>query len=180
MEIVRIFADQLTSFRYGTDQPDEFSRLFSQWQDPEFLYEFFTGNIEDLQSGFFGSISWQTAARQTRDEAARLERKLLQLAGGNPENLDSIFEPLRLEEPNENTRSKAKGDLRKSWLRIYAIKLQNGVYVVTGGAIKLTRSMHDREHTRHEISKLDRCKAYLREQGITDIDGLSELTIDLE
>ncbi len=87
MEIVSIFADQLTSFRYGTDQPDEFSRLFSQWQDPEFLYEFFTEHAEDLQSGFFGAVSLQTAIRQTRDEARRLEAKLLQLASGTPDNL---------------------------------------------------------------------------------------------
>lgn len=177
MEIVRIFADQLTSFRYDTDRPDEFSRLFSQWQDPEFLYEFFTEHIDDLQSGFFGPISLQTAIRQTRDEARRLEGKLLQLAQGKPDSLDSIFEPLRLEEPIELTRSKAKGDKPKSWLRVYAIKLQSNIYVVTGGAIKLTRRMQEREHTKLELRKFERCKAYLHEQGITDIDGLSELIL---
>lgn len=175
MEIVSIFADQLTAFSYETDHPDEFSRIFSQWQDPQFLYEFFTENIEDLQSGFFGSISWQTAVSQTRNEARRLERKLLQLASGTPDNLDSIFEPLKLEEPIELTRSKAKGDQPKTWLRVYAIKLESNVYVVTGGAIKLTRRMQDREHTRLELRKFERCKAFLHEQGITDIDGLKEL-----
>jgi hypothetical protein len=177
MNIVPIFADQLTSFQYGTDQPDEFSRLFSEWQDPEFLYTFFTEHIEDLQSGFFGAISLQTAIRQTHDEARRLEKRLLQLASGTPDNLDSIFEPLRLEEPIELTRSKAKGYKPKSWLRIYAIKLQSNVYVVTGGAIKLTRSMQESEHTKIELRKFDRCRVFLREQGITDIDGLSELLL---
>lgn len=177
MEIVRIFADQLTSFRYDTDRPDEFSWLFNQWQDSEFLYEFFTEHIADLQSGFFGSISLLAAIRQTRDEARRLEKKLLQLAQGKPDNLDSIFEPLRLEEPIELTRSKAKGDQPKTWLRVYAIKLESNVYVVTGGAIKLTRSMQDREHTRLELRKFERCRDFLREQGIIDIDGLSELIL---
>ncbi|NBW34801.1 MAG: hypothetical protein EBR30_07235, partial [Cytophagia bacterium] len=82
-----------------------------------------------------------------------------------------------IEEPDELTRSKAKGDQPKTWLRIYAIKLESNVYVVTGGAIKLTRSMQDREHTRLELQKFERCKAYLREQGIIDIDGLSELLL---
>jgi hypothetical protein len=177
MDIVSIFADQLTAFRYDTDQPDEFSRLFSQWQDSEFLYAFFTEHIEDLESGFFGAISLQTAIRQTRDEARRLENRLLQLASGTPDNLDSIFEPLRLEEPIELPRSKAKGDKPKSWLRIYAIKLQSNVYVVTGGAIKLTRSMQESEHTKIELRKFERCRNFLREQGITDIDGLSELVL---
>ena len=177
MEIVSIFADQLTAFRYDTAQPDEFSRLFSQWQEPEYLYRFFTEHIEDLQIGFFGAISLPTAIRQTRDEARRLEAKLLQLASGTPDNLDSIFEPLKLEEPIELTRSKAKGDQPKTWLRVYAIKLQSNVYIVTGGAIKLTRSMQEREHTKLELRKFERCKAYLHEQGITNIDGLSELIL---
>lgn len=177
MEIVSIFADQLTAFSYETDQPDEFSRIFSQWQDPQFLYEFFTENIEDLQSGFFGFISLQTAVNQTRNEARKLEKKLLQLASRTPDNLDSIFEPLRLEEPIELTRSKAKGDQLKTWLRVYAIKLESNVYVVTGGAIKLTRSMQDRDHTRLELRKFERCKDFLQEHGITDIDGLNELIV---
>ncbi len=177
MEIVSIFANQLTAFRYGTDQPDEFARLFDQWQDPEYLYEFFTEHIEDLQSGFFGAVSLSTAISQTRDEAMRLERKLLQLASGKFDDLDSIFEPLRLEEPVELARSKAKGEKPKSWLRIYAIKLETNAYVVTGGAIKLTRSMQDRKHTVEELKKFERCKDFLREQGISDIDGLSELIL---
>lgn len=177
MEIVRIFADRLTSFRYGTDQPDEFSRLFSQWQDPEFLYSFFTEHIEDLQSGFFGTVSLQTAIRRTRDEARRLEQALLQLAAGEHDNLDSVFVPLQQTEPIELTRSKATGHNQRSWLRICAIKLQANVYAVTGGAIKLTRTMQERAHTQQELIKLERCRDFLREQGITDIEGLSELVI---
>lgn len=177
MEIVSIFADQLTSFRYGTDQPDEFSRLFTQWQDPAFLYTFFSENIGDLQSGFYGTISLQTAIRRTRDEARRLEEEFLRLASGSSNNLDSIFASLQPTEPIELTRSKATGDTQRSWLRVYAIKLQSNAYVVTGGAIKLTPKMQDREHTRHELSMLDRCKDYLREQGIADIEGLSELVL---
>jgi hypothetical protein len=177
MEIVRIFADRLTSFHYGTDQPDEFSRLFQQWQDPEFLVQFFNEHIEDLQSGFFGAVSPQTAIKRTRDEARRLEKKLQQLATGSPVNLDSLFAPLQQTEPIEFTRSKAKGDNQRSWLRLYAIKLESNVYVVTGGTIKLTAAMQDREHTRHELSQLTRCRDYLREQGITDIEGLTELIV---
>lgn len=177
MDIVSIFADQLTAFRYDTDQPDEFSRLFAQWQDPEYLYGFFTAHIDDLQSGFFGTISLQTAIRRTRDEARRLEQALQHLTAASHDHLDSVFAPLQPKEPIELTRSKATGDNQRSWIRVYAIKLQANAYVVTGGAIKLTAAMQDREHTRHELGKLNRCKDYLREQGITDIEGLSELII---
>lgn len=177
MKIVSIFANQLTSFQYGTDQPDEFSRLFSQWQDPEFLYEFFAEHIKDLQSGFFGTITLQTAIRQTRDQARKLENALIQLAGGTSDNLDSIFVPLKTDEPFELTRSKAKGETQRSWLRIYAIKLESNVYIVTGGAIKLTKTMQERDHTNKELLKFERCKDFLRDQGIGDIEGLAELFI---
>ncbi len=44
-----------------------------------------------------------------------------------------------------------------SWLRLYAIKLEPGCYVITGGAIKLTRTMEEREHTLKELSKTVYC-----------------------
>lgn len=176
MEIVRIFADRLAAFRFATGQPDEFSKLFSQWQDPQYLYDFFTEHVEDLQSGFYGPVSLQTAIRRTREEARRLEQELQRLAAGN-DNLDSIFVPLKPTEPRELPRSKATGDNQRSWLRIYAIKVESNVYVITGGAIKLTDAMQDRKHTQEEFNKLGRCRDFLREQGITDVEGLSELII---
>jgi hypothetical protein len=168
MIIVSIFAHQLTSFQYDKEPINEFARLFRQWQDPEFLYEFFTEHIDDLQSGFFGVVSLQTAIRETRAQARRLEREMLTLANGTTYNLDSLFLPLSDNEAYELVRSKAKGDRPKSWLRMYAIKLEPNVYIITGGAIKLTESMQEREHTRHELSKFIRCKDYLREQGIVN------------
>ena len=43
-----------------------------------------------------------------------------------------------------------------SWLRIYAIKLEPGIYVITGGAIKLTRTMQEREHTLVELARMEK------------------------
>jgi hypothetical protein len=50
------------------------------------------------------------------------------------------------------------------------------VYVVTGGAIKLTRTMQEREHTMEQLEKLNRCKAYMRAYGVFDQDSFVELT----
>lgn len=63
---------------------------------------------------------------------------------------------------------------KPSWLRIYAIKLDSNVYVVTGGAIKLTQKM-DRPHLMAELKKQERCKKWLKEQGVYDQDGLQEV-----
>ena len=73
--------------------------------------------------------------------------------------------------------TKAKGDQLKSWLRIYALKIDENVYVITGGAIKLTKTMLEREHTKHELEKLERCHDYLREEGISDIEGFKEICL---
>ena len=56
--------------------------------------------------------------------------------------------------------------------------LEPNIYVVTGGAIKLTRTMQEREHTTIELEKLNRCKAYLQSQGVFDKDSFVELTYE--
>lgn len=37
-----------------------------------------------------------------------------------------------------------------------AIKLNVGIYIITGGAIKLTRTMQEREHTLQELGKMEK------------------------
>ena len=41
-------------------------------------------------------------------------------------------------------------------------------------SIKLTQKMQDREHTNHELEKIESCREYLMSQGIVDIDGIIE------
>lgn len=50
---------------------------------------------------------------------------------------------------------------------------------VTDGAIKLTRTMQEREHTMLELTKLNQCKAFLKANGVFDGDSFVELTNDL-
>jgi hypothetical protein len=177
MKIIHIFGDSLYSFQYDHENLNEFEQLFDNWQDPEFLEQFFTKNEADLTSGFFGSISIEDAALKTNQEANRLEKKLLSLANSNKQSLDDIFKPLHKagHDIGSFSSSKAYGDISKSWLRVYALKIENGVYVVTGGAIKLTKTLEEREHTKLELQRIDRCKAFLKEQGIDNIDGIVEL-----
>ena len=97
------------------------------------------------------------------------------------EHLDELFRPLGVSDTrmSELTREKARNwnrDFHASWLRIYAIRLEPDVYVVTGGAIKLSRTMQEREHTAIELDKLNRCKAYLIANGAFDQDSFVELT----
>jgi len=178
MKIVNIFADFLYSVKFCNNEEDEFQRLFELWQDVEFLEKFFEENKNDLQNGFYGSISVDEAVIRTKNEATRLEKKLLKIfkqkKAGEKISLDEMFQPLDYTQCIEDTlsKTKVKGNLNKSWLRIYAIKVDRNYYIVTGGAIKLTAKMAEREHTANELKKLDKCRDFLKELGIFDAQGL--------
>lgn len=58
-----------------------------------------------------------------------------------------------------------------SWLRIYAIKLEPGIYIITGGAIKLTRTMQEREHTLIELARMEKVRRFLLDKNIVDKDS---------
>lgn len=79
--------------------------------------------------------------------------------GENIDALTSLFRHLENSRVSEMLlgREKAKGQRKThdSWLRIYAIKLESNSYLITGGAIKLTRTMEEREHTLNELRKME-------------------------
>lgn len=179
MEISSIFVDRLYAFKYpDSDGIDEFDRLFKIWQDPEYLENFFESNKEDLQRGFFEPApTVEEAVIITQLHAKEFERRLRKLAISTYESLDQIFKPLSENEDGYLfPRHKAYGLRHKSWLRIYALKIGHRYYV-TGGAIKLTRGMKDRQHTVDQLLKIKRCFSFFEEQGISDIDGARELDL---
>lgn len=92
------------------------------------------------------------------------------------EDLDGLFHPLSYFDKRETelTREKARNwdrDRHASWLRVYAIRVEKDVFIITGGAIKLTHEMQDRPHTQLELEKMNQCKDYLKELGIVDQEG---------
>lgn len=68
---------------------------------------------------------------------------------------------------------------RTSWLRIYAIKLARGIYIVTGGAIKLTATMQEREYTAKELDKIEKVRNFLLAENIIDDDSFIEYIAEL-
>ena len=95
-----------------------------------------------------------------------------------------IFRPLDNNQASDVMLQKEKARLKRkyghsSWLRLYAIKLIQGNYIITGGAIKLTATMQEREHTRQELVKIDKVRRYLLEEGIIDDEGFIEYISEL-
>ncbi|MCF8226229.1 MAG: hypothetical protein K9J30_10155 [Bacteroidales bacterium] len=176
MKIVPIFGEILFAVQYPCETEDAFKRLFNSWADPEYLEEFFENNKADITNGYYGTFTVEGAIFETYEYAEELESRILALAENSKTNikkgLEEIFKPLHTSDNRTVHLKQSKA--RNRWLRIYALRIERNVYIVTGGVIKLTRTMQERQHTMDELSKLNKCRTYLTERGIIDIEGIIE------
>ena len=85
------------------------------------------------------------------------------LKNGNVE-LHKYFIPLSETEERKKILSLRKR--RCKWLRIYAIQIAENLYVITGGAIKITKTMQQHKDTNNELAQLNYSRDWLKHQGI--------------
>ena len=177
MEFVRILEDgRLWAVKYEGEKDTCFDALFGRWYDMTWLKGFFHENLSDLSSYFRITDVYQ-AVMETMEDAKRLECLMLDISPDA--NLDTLFQHLENYRFSEMSlgKEKAKGagiNNHQSWLRIYAIKIETGAYLITGGAIKLTATMAERKHTLAEIAKLEQVRNYLIDNGVYDLGGLND------
>ena len=187
MEIIPIFTNQedcnLWAVCYPEDADDQgdydiLAKLIDVWNDTEKVQTFLINNQTALADPFWKGMTVDQALTQIQREAEFLENELWSIETKQPgfenKKLDSIFQPLHnnkysINFDNESHR-KGKAEEKKPLLRIYAIELDDGTLVVTGGGIKLTRDMED--EIEEEKDQLKRVQEYLRKQGIIGKDGL--------
>ena len=166
----------LWAVRYDGEADNSLRMVFNQWNDPEWLWDFFTENMADLES-YFKITDVDQAIYDTMDDSDELECLILDILPDA--NLDKLFRPLENSRTAEMMLGKEKARLwqraeHASWLRLYAIKLEPGCYIITGGAIKVTRTMQEREHTLKELRKMEQVRNLLIEQGAIDADGFED------
>lgn len=180
MKFIPIFAGlnpKLYAVLYDGEEKDAFWQLFENWQDPEFLFDFFIKHERDLHGGFYNYTVLE-AVRITKEEATEFRDLIIDIKdNGQIEdagNINDLFTPLSESEYrfNNHRKHKAYGPEHDTWLRIYAIQLED-CFLITGGAIKLTKRMDEREHTKEALTKLERVKNELKLQGIIDQEGLA-------
>lgn len=161
---------------FDGETENELSKVFAKWNDVDWLSAFFEQNIADLSS-YFKITDITQAVMNTIDDSHKLECVLLDLSPDA--DLSMLFRPLNNNEASDVLLQKEKARMKyrfkhPSWLRLYAIKLTTGIYIITGGAIKLTATMQEREHTRIELAKLEKVRRYLIDADITDEEGFAE------
>ena len=166
----------LWAVRYDNCLDNVLDTILDQWNDVVWLRSFFKQNMNDLAS-YFKITDVNQAIYDTIEDSDRLQCLILDIS---PDAiLDDIFRPLDNGRISEMLLGKEKARLRNtprhaSWLRIYAIKLEPGIYIITGGTIKLTRTMQEREHTLVELARMEKVRNFLLENDIVDLDSFND------
>lgn len=168
MKIISIFADQLFAFQYNDEVDNELFRLLSQWNDTAFLYQFVTQHKTDAPK----SVPVQTLIHQLLSNANDIDDTLSEISKDPTRRLEEFFKPLENPEYHIVVLSKQKG--RKNYLRLYAIRIDENCFVITGGTIKFHHLNNDRSHTQREMEKINKCRGYLKDNGVFDADSFYE------
>jgi len=132
------------------------------------LRDFFTKYHKDYFNAY-GRSDRARLVKEAKKLAAVLFEKLYELAQNrDSDSFSGFFKTLDNRKSNlelyDLQKLKAKGEEWKSYLRVYGIKYR-GRIIVTGGAIKLTKEMRNRPHTRDELKKLELVKMFLGENN---------------
>lgn len=162
MKIVSIFEDQLFAFHFKGESKNELRRLLTLWTNTEYLYKFLKDNKSDLPKGVPISI----LVSQLIENANDIDDILHEISNDPERKLEDFFKPLDNQEYQIVNLSKQKG--RKKYLRLYAIKIDNNCFVITGGAIKFHHLNKNRPHTKNEMQKIEMCRDYLKENQVFD------------
>jgi len=176
MKFEKIIDDKLWAVWYDNETMNSLHTVFEKWNDPEWLVDFFLQNLSDLEVNF-KITDVNQAIFDTIEDNHKIQCLILDVS---PESdLDCLFRPLENNRTGEMILGREKSRLHgrrqhASWLRLYAIKLEPGCYIITGGAIKLTRTMQERAHTLEELNKMENVRNFLINEGVLDADGFSD------
>lgn len=174
MDIINI-KGALYTVHYDNEEDDEYSRLFNQWSDLNYLEDFLYEHRQYLDSDFWTSIGysssdWDLAANEIIDEAEALENYIDDLT--NNGELDSYFTPLdgNFKYLYEILPVKGYGKgTPPSFIRLYAIKLKDNAYVIVYGGIKLSDKIQTSPDLKDNVfHKIDIVLAYMKQHGIID------------
>jgi|LakMenEpi03Aug12_release.lakeMendotaPanAssembly.Ray.scaffolds.fasta_scaffold286393_2 hypothetical protein len=167
MKIVPIFADKLFAFHYKGEAVNEFDRLMDLWTDIAFLIDYLKeNNITNVKK----------IVKDILQDAEQIQ-DFLDNISQNKEPYGFYFEPLQNSERNKILAFQ-KGKIKENILRYYAIKLDENCFVITGGAIKMSQKMQEHPDTTNELKKLEKARAYLKQNGVFDEDSFFELLIE--
>ncbi len=172
ISIVPVIGNVVYSVVFGEDEDDhQYNRFFDYHTDVTAVRCFFKENESELRN----NPAWknvpnvESATRQVLHEAEELEDLIEKLADNTEKgvwpDLDSHFSYLDGVYRNvyEYVPVKSYGTCRPSFLRLYAIKVADNKYVITGGGIKLRDTIQESPGIRSRVFKeIDLTRAYIQ------------------
>lgn len=183
MKLISIFANHIWSIKYDSDSDDVFTKLLDDWQNVEYLYNFFDYNWNlVIKSDIWKKYTKKDLIMCVREEAKYMQSYFLKLyknsQTGNRPDFDKLFTSLGAEDAKLYNlyRCKAYGSISKpAILRLYAIQVETNAYVITGGGIKLTKTMNECKYLENEIEHLNQVQKWFKNEGIESKLELKEL-----
>lgn len=178
MVFEEIIPGKLWAVKYDGDEDNILNIVMERMMDTSCVRSICEKNEEGLR---YHGVDIETAIDDTQEDAINIFNKLLSVEENS--DLDKLFWNLS-KYVNDPILQRSKGFLEKrkrhkSWIRIYAVKLESGKYIITGGTIKLVKDMRDAENTQIELDHLNQCREYLKSNGAGDYDSFifGEFTI---
>lgn len=154
-----------------SDDTDVFNKCFENWQNPIYLYDFFKKHEKDLS---FYRMSVKQAAANVIHESFNFYNRILDTIESEEidESLDqNIFQPLHdrddFDLPLIQTKSYGN-KMALSFIRLYAIRLSDGCYIIVGGLIKTKKKLQEMEEGKEILKKLKQLEKHLRDNGFED------------
>lgn len=171
MKITTTFAENIYAVKYDQYKEDELTRHFELWNDITYLKEFYDKNKRYiLNNSYLGVKTIHEFINAVNDNAEMLDDAICEYSENN--SLFQLFIVLQEKEGLKEILSLRKA--RQNFLRLYGIKLES-IYIITGGAIKLTQKMQEHEDTEKELEKLKAFKRYLQKKDVFNEETFYEL-----
>jgi len=176
LNITPIINGRLYAIHWDEAGEDCFSQMIEAYSDPEYLFRFFSERKEQLTT-FFRIESIDDAVSYTIDEIIEMSDEIISCAETDNDSLtklDELFEPLHAVSTKINFHQyKAKGHHPASWIRLYAIRLEDA-YIITGSGLKIVKAMQEDVLLKKEKTKLDHVDEFIKLHSIYNADGIEE------
>lgn len=165
--------------KYPDSELNEFERLMEYWDNAISIDEYLEDNNHHLDSEYWQERSMTQVKMHYKivGEASALSDSIYDVISSDEsiedktKHLLEIFKPLVNNEIVPSHKLKAKAPRRDPVLRFYAIITDCKRILITGGGIKLTRTMQECELLKIELQKINRVKDYIKQNNIIDISN---------
>jgi hypothetical protein len=160
-------------YQTPTPHENELEYLKDRLSDVQTVRSFIKHQHSGWRTGNYAKTPIIDLTERVLDEALDFFDKLESVVSDSKgqewlETLQEDFPVLTKTEPVINARGKMYTYKKDSLLRLYAVQVNATTIIITGGGIKLGRTIQDSKLLQHELKKIDYCVDFLTKQGILD------------